>query len=114
MILHFLAVEEEGNVQTLLAQRHGRGHSDGDALVGGAIQHGALVADLLHVGAGVELAQLGDLVAGLDVTSVDEIGDLAAGLGGEIAKLQYASIFEELDKLMLVSFHGTISFIFSK
>ena len=105
MVLDFLPVEEEGHIQPLLGQGDGGGHGNGDSLVGRTIQNSGLLAQLGGVGLGVELAQLGDLIAGLDVAGVDEVGNLPAGFGGEITEFQHACALEELNKLSFVAFH---------
>ena len=105
MVLSFLTVEEEGQVQAGLGQCDGNSDSNGNTLVSRSVQNGLLVStDLVCVCLGVELAQLADLVTGLDLAGVDEVGDAAAGLGDEIAKLQDVGALQEFDKLSLVSF----------
>ena len=104
VVLGFLTVEEEGQVQAFLGQSDGNSDSDGNTLVSGAVQDGLRVcADLVSVSLGIELAQLADLVTGLDLTGVDEVGDAAAGLGDEIAELQDIGALQEFDKFSLVS-----------
>ena len=105
MVLGFLPVEEEGHIQPLLAQGYGGGHGDGNALVGGAIEDGLLIAQLFPVGPGIEFAQGGDLRAGFDLPGVDEIGDLPAGFGGEITEFQHTGLFQKFNKFSFVAFH---------
>ena len=62
VILGFLAIEEEGNVQPVPTQGDGGGHGDGNALVGGAIEDGLPLPQLFPVGAGVEFAQSRDFL----------------------------------------------------
>ena len=112
VVLHFLAVEEEGQIQPVLRKGNSSGNGQGNAFVCGAVQNSFLVAQLIGIGLGVEFAHFGDLVAGLDHTGIDEIGDLAAGLCGKVAELQNACTLQELNKLSLVSFHDSVSLFF--
>ena len=105
MVLGFLTVEEERNVQTFLRQSDSGGNGDGDALISGAIEDGTLIADLFKIGLGIKFAQFSDLLAGLDLACVDKIGDLATALGGEIAKLQNAGALQKFNKFSFITFH---------
>ena len=78
---------------------------DGNALVCGAVKNSAAIAHLLKVGLGIKLAQLCNLVTGLDIAGIDEIRDLAAALCGEVTELQNACALKKLNKLSLISFH---------
>ena len=105
-------IEEEGHTQPLLGQGHSGGHGNGNALIGGAVEDGLLFAQLVKVGLGVEFAEPCDLLTGLDVTGVDEVGNLPAGLGGEVAEFQHTCPFQKLYKLSFIGFHVHISLIF--
>ena len=105
MILGFLPVEEEGYVQPVLGQRDGGGNGNGDALVGGAVEHAPPAADFVEVGFGVELPQSGDLAAGLDFSGIDEVGDFPAGLGGEVAEFQDIGVPQKINEFLFVAFH---------
>ena len=53
---------------------------------------------------GIEFAQGGDLLPGFDHTGVDEVGDLPAGLGGEVTEFQDSGLFQKLNKFSFVGF----------
>ena len=109
MILGFLAVEEEGNVQPVPAQGDGGGHGDGNALVGGAVEDGLALPQLFPVGAGVEFAQSRNFLTGFDLPGVDEIGDFPAGFGGEIAEFQHTGLLQKLNEFSFVAFQNASS-----
>ena len=109
MVLDFLAVKEERNIQTFLGKCYGCGDCNGNALVCRTKENTALLANLFEVALCIEFAELCDLVAGLDVACIDEVRKLATALCGEIAELQNAGTFQKLNKLSLVLFHFYIS-----
>ena len=109
MILSFLAIEEEGNVQPVPTQGNGGGHGDGNALVGGAIEDGLPLPQLFPVGAGVEFAQSRNFLTGFDLSGVDEIGDFPAGFGGEIAEFQHTGHLQKLNEFSFVAFQNASS-----
>ena len=112
MILCFLSVEEEGKVETLLGEANGCGNCDGDTLVCRAVKHALLVANLLKVSLCIELAELRNLVTGLDLTGIDEIGNLSTALCGEVTKLENACALKELYKFSLIAFQIIFSLVF--
>ena len=104
MILGFLAVEAVGEVTLVVAVKGGGGgDSQRDALISGAKETGHAVGEVFLNAGGVVVAQLGGLRAGLVVAGIDEIGGLAARLGGEVTEGEHAGANHKCDKFFLVS-----------
>ena len=105
MILYLFAIEEEGNVKAVLGKCHCGRDGKRNALVCGAVKNSGLFAELVKVGLCIEFTHLRDLIARFDHARVDEVGDLAARLSGEVAESEYASGLQELNKFSLICFH---------
>ena len=84
----------------------GGDHGQGDALVGGPEEDVKVRAKVVVDGAGVELAELLELVAGDVGAGVHEERGLAAALERELAKLEDVALDHEVNELALVVFHG--------
>ena len=108
VVLSFLSVEEEGNVEVAFGKSDCRGNRERDALVCGTVENRLLCAELLEVSLSVEFAELCNVLARLYHTCVNEIGNLSAALCGEVAKLKDSCALKELYKFSLIAFHFKI------
>ena len=90
----------------MLGQRGRRQRDQRNALVGGAEQHVEVDARLAGRSR-VVAAELGERVARVEESGVEEVRADAAGLQLELAELQHADFQRQLDELRLVSAHGS-------
>ena len=88
----------------MLIQGYRGGSGQRDALVGRAKQGIEGDPGVLD-GGGVEAAQAGQMLAGIEQPGIEEIGADPPGLEGELTKAKYLILDGELDELPFVILH---------
>jgi len=106
--LGLLAIEGVGDIHSVLIEQCGGGNrSQGDALVGRAVQHIKFDPGV-HDGLGVKSTQPGQTGAAVEQPGIEKIGAGAPGFQGELAKAQHSGLQGEIDKLTLIILHDII------
>ena len=60
---------------------------------------------IVRCGMNVQKGQEVNIIAGLDHTCINEVGDLSAALSGEISEFENACALQKLYKFSLIAFH---------
>ena len=102
VVLHFLAIEKEGDVQTVLGQGNGCGNGNGNALICGAVKNGLPSPDLIKITFCVKFTEGCELHTRFDLGGVDGIGRFFAVFFGDIAESQRADVEEKADEFLLI------------